>query len=479
MEIRLGTTAGRGLLLGTILGSSMALLDGTIVNVALPHIGRDLGAPVWGLQWTVNAYLLPLAALVLLGGSLGDRLGRRRVFLIGVAWFAVASALCGLAPSIGWLVAARALQGIGSALLTPGSLALIQSSIRPSDRARAIGLWAGLGGVASAVAPLVGGYLIDALDWRWIFFINVPLAVITVLVVLRYAPESRDGAAAGRFDLLGAALGALGLGGVTFGLVDRSLWSGIAGGLVLVAFVAYERRTRTPMMPTGLFRSIEFSVINAVTLLVYGAVGGVTFFVVLQLQQVVGFSALEAGAALIPMTLILLAGSSPAGALGKRIGARLPLSIGAAITAIGALLLVRVGAGANYWRDVFGPVVLMGMGMTLLVAPLTATVLAAAPDRVAGVASGINNAVARSGSLLAVAALPLVAGLTGDEYGNPVAFTHSYRIAMMICAALFALGAVLSFVLLPRRGSSTLAQPTDGEPARPVGFRARPAPHDA
>jgi EmrB/QacA subfamily drug resistance transporter len=479
MEIRLGTSAGRGLLLGTILGSSMALLDGSIVNVALPHIGHDLGAPVWGLQWTVNAYLLPLAALVLLGGSLGDRFGRRRVFLIGVAWFAIASVLCGLAPGIGWLVAARALQGVGSALLTPGSLALIQSSIRPSERARAIGLWAGLGGVASAAAPLIGGYLIDALDWRWIFFINVPVAVVTLLVVLRYAPESRDPDAVGRFDLIGAALGALGLGGVTFGLVNDSLWPGIAGGLVLAAFVAYERRTHAPMMPTGLFRSIEFSVINAVTLLVYGAVGGVTFFVVLQLQQVVGFSALEAGAALIPMTLILLGGSSQSGALGKRIGARMPLSVGAAITAIGALLLVGVSAGANYWRDVFGPVVLMGIGMTLLVAPLTATVLAAAPDRVAGVASGINNAVARSGSLLAVAALPLVAGLSGDEYGNPAAFTHSYRIAMMICAGLFALGAVLSFALLPRRGSSALAPSSDDRPARRAGFRSRPTPRDA
>ena len=452
----------------------MALLDGSIVNVALPHIGHDLGAPVWGLQWTVNAYLLPLAALVLLGGSLGDRFGRRRVYLIGVGWFAIASALCGLAPGIGWLVAARALAGVGSALLTPGSLALIQSSIRPSDRAPAIGLWAGLGGVAGAAAPLIGGYLIDALNWRWIFFINLPLAAATILVILRYAPESRDAdGAGGRFDLPGAALGALGLGGVTFGLVNHSLWPGVVGGIVLAVFIAYERGSRAPMMPTGLFRSVEFSVINAVTLLVYGALGGMTFFVVLQLQQVVGLSALRAGAALIPMTLILLAGSSFSGALGKRIGARLPLSVGAAVTAAGALLLVGVDAGANYWRDVFGPVVLMGIGMTLLVAPLTATVLAAAPDRLAGVASGINNAVARSGSLLAVAALPLVAGLTGDEYGNPAAFTSSYRIAMIICAGLFALGAGLSFALLPRRRSAAVVPPDDGR-ARPTDLRAHP-----
>src|SRR5215475_3447035 len=218
MEVRLGSAAGRGLLIGTVLGSSMALLDTTIVNVALPHIGHDLGAPVAGLQWTVNAYLLPLAALVLLGGSLGDRYGRRRVYLIGVAWFTSASVLCGLAPGVGWLVGARVLQGVGSALLTPGSLALLQSTLRPADRARAIGLWAGLGGVASAGAPLLGGYLIDTLDWRWIFFVNVPLAIVTILVVLRYVPANRSRGAtrdAGSFDLVGALLGALGLGGIT------------------------------------------------------------------------------------------------------------------------------------------------------------------------------------------------------------------------------------------------------------------------
>jgi EmrB/QacA subfamily drug resistance transporter len=458
MEVRLGSAAGRGLVLGTVLGSSMALLDATIVNVALPHVGRAFHAPLWGLQWTVNAYLLPLAALVLLGGALGDRYGRRRVYLIGVGWFAVASAVCGLAPSIGWLVGARALQGIGSALLTPGSLALIQSTLHPADRARAIGLWAGLGGVAGAAGPLLGGYIIDALDWRWIFFINVPLALTTILVVRRYAPDDAPAgasSAAASFDVAGAALGATGLGAVTFGLVNAVGWVGIAGGVALVAFVAYERRTAAPMMPLGLFRSVEFSVINAVTLAVYGAVGGVTFFVVLQLQQVAGYSALQAGAALVPMTLVLLAGSARAGAIGKRVGARLPLALGATLTAVGALLLVNVGAGASYWRDVFGPVVLMGVGMTMLVAPLTATVLAAAPDSLAGVASGINNAVARSGSLLAIAALPLAAGLSGGEYGDPAAVQHSYRIAMMICAALFALGAVLAFVLLPRRRATS------------------------
>lgn len=461
MEVRLGSAKGRGLLIGTVLGSSMALLDTTIVNVALPHIGHDLGAPVSGLQWTVNAYLLPLAALVLLGGSLGDRYGRRRVYLIGVGWFTAASVLCGLAPGVGWLVAARALQGVGSALMTPGSLALLQSTLRPEDRARAIGLWAGLGGVASAGAPLLGGYLIDTLDWRWIFFVNVPLAVVTILVVLRYVPANRSGGVVGRdagsFDLVGALLGALALGGITFGLVDGALWIGLAGAAALVAFVAYERRQRQPMMPTGLFRSREFSVINAVTLCVWGALGGMTFFVVLQLQQVADFTAVQAGAALTPMTLVLLAGSSSAGALGKRVGARLPVSVGAMCTAIGALLLIRVGASTDYWRDVFGPVVLMGVGMALVVAPLTATVLAAAPDRLAGVASGINNAVARSGSLLAVGALPLIGGLTGAEYGNPAAVSHAYRIAMAVVGGLFGLGAALTFTLLPRRRAPTVA----------------------
>ena len=451
MDVRLKSTAGRGLLLATVLGSSLATLDGSVVNIALPHIGRDLHAPLWGLQWTVNAYLLPLAAFVLLGGALGDRFGRRRMFVIGVIWFTAASVLCGAAPNIWWLIGARALQGVGSALLTPGSLALIQSILHPDDRARAIGLWAGLGGVASAGGPLIGGYLIDALDWRWIFYINVPIALFAVIVTMRLVPESRGEAATSRFDVVGAGLGAIGLGALTFALVEGQLWTGIIGVAVLAAFVVWEMRDRAPMMPTSLFRSIEFSVINLVTLLIYGSFGGLIFFLVLQLQIVTGFSALQAGAASIPMTFILLFGSSRASALGKRIGARLPLALGAAIAAVGFALLIRVGFHTSYWADVFVPIVIAGSGITLLVAPLTSTVLAAAPTPLAGVASGINNAVARSGSLLAVAALPLIAGLSGTEYGDPHAFNHSYRIAVGICAGLLALSAVLSWVLLPKR----------------------------
>ena len=451
MVIRLRTATGRGLIAGTVLGSSMAMLDGSVVNVALPHIGADLHASVGGLQWTVNAYLLPLAALVLLGGALGDRYGRRRVFLIGVVWFTAASVVCGFAPGVGVLVAARALQGVGSALLTPGSLALIQSSLDEEDRPAAIGLWAGLGGVAAAVAPLLGGYLVVALSWRWIFFINVPLAVLTIAATLRYAPESRgDQPRTASFDLVGALLGALGLGFVTYALVEATLPVGIAGAVLLAAFVWWEHRRPEPMMPTRLFRSVVFSTINGVTLLVYGALGGLFFFLVLQLQQVVGYSALQAGAAVVPTTVLLLIGSEQAGELGKRVGVRLPMAGGTALAGVGALLLVRVGEGASYWRDVFGPLVLLGAGMTLVVAPLTAGVLAAAPNSLAGVASGINNAVARSGSLLAIAALPLVGGLTGEAYGDPAAVEHAYRLAMAVCCGLYLASAVLSWTLLPR-----------------------------
>ncbi|MCI4063193.1 MFS transporter [Micromonospora sp. R77] len=482
--LRTGTPAARGTLLAAILASGMVFLDSTVVNVALPRLGAELGATVADLQWTVNGYLLMLAAFVLLGGALGDRFGRRRVFLLGVTWFAVASVLCGLAQGTGWLVAARFLQGAGGALLTPGSLAVLQASFHPDDRGRAIGTWAGLSGVSTALGPLLGGWLIDALSWRWIFFINLPLAVGVLLAALRWVPESRDedasrtGAGRRRFDVAGALLGAVGLGGVTYALIDAPargagtlpvLASALVGVAAAVVFVLVERRRGdTAMLPTGLFSSRLFSVLNLFTVAVYAALGGFTFFLAVYLQNVVGWSALLTGLATLPMTVLLLLGSSRAGALAARIGPRLPLTVGPVVAAVGLLLLRRVGPGASYWVDVLPGVVLFGAGLTLVVAPLTASVLAAVADRFAGVASGFNNAASRAGSLLAVAALPLLVGLSGTGYEQRSALTGAYRGALLWCAGLLLAAAATAALLIhrPPRGPAD-GQSAPGQPVRP------------
>ncbi|MFG2822497.1 MFS transporter [Kitasatospora sp. NPDC048365] len=446
--IRLGTAPGRWVVLATVLGSGMAMLDGTVVNVALPRIGEDLGASLADLQWTVNAYLLTLAALILLGGSLGDRYGRRRVFLIGVCWFAVASAACAAAPSVGVLVAARALQGIGGALLTPGSLAMLQAVFHPDDRAGAVGAWSGLGGVAAAIGPFLGGWLVDGPGWRWIFLLNVPLAAVVVVVTARHVPETRDPEATGRFDVPGAVLAALALAGVTYTLTEPGSVlapvTGVAGVLCAVGFVLVERRSANPMLPLELFRSRLFTAINLVTLCVYAAFSGIFLLLTVQLQIVSGFSPLTAGVALIPITLLMLAFSSRAGKLGRAIGPRLPLTLGPMICAVGVLLMLRIGPTASYWTDVLPAVVVLGCGMTLLVAPLTATVLAAVEVRHAGIASGVNNAAARAAGLLAVAALPALAGLTGDAYRVPAEVDDAFHTAMLICAALLAGGGLIA-----------------------------------
>ncbi|MEU8073367.1 MFS transporter [Micromonospora sp. NPDC049151] len=467
--LRTGTTAGRGTLLAAILASGMVFLDSTVVNVALPRLGAELDATVAGLQWTVNGYLLMLAAFVLLGGALGDRFGRRRVFLLGVVWFAAASVLCGLAQDTGWLVAARFLQGASGALLTPGSLSVLQASFHPDDRGRAIGTWSGLSGVSTALGPLLGGWLIDTLSWRWIFFVNLPLAVGVVLAALRWVPESRDEQVSRtgggrRFDVAGALLGALALGGVTYALIDAPargldspavLVSAVLGVVAVVVFVLVERRRGdTAMLPTGLFSSRLFSVLNVFTVVVYAALGGFTFFLAVYLQNVVGWSALLTGLATVPMTVLLLVGSPRAGALSARIGPRLPLTVGPVIAAVGLLLLRRVGPGASYWVDVLPGVALFGAGLTLVVAPLTTSVLGAVSDRFAGVASGFNNAASRAGGLLAVAALPLLVGLSGTGYEQKGALAGAYRGALAWCAGLLLAGAVLAAVLIhrPRRG---------------------------
>lgn len=457
-ELRLGEPKGRWTLFAVVLGSSLALLDSTAVNVALPRLGKELGASVGGLQWTVNAYTLTLAAFILLGGSLGDRFGRRRVFMIGAVWFASASLLCGISPSIGLLIAARLLQGVGGALLTPGALALIQASFHPDDRARAVGAWSGLTGVSAAIGPLVGGWLVGAAGWRWVFFVNLPVALLVVLVASRHVPESAAPGVAGRFDMLGALLAASGLGAVTYALIsgpeNRSpivLIIALVGLAALAGFVLVERWVDNPMVPLGLFSSRQFSAVNMVTVWVYAATGLLFFFVVLQLQLVAGYSPIAAGLSLLPVTLLLLALSSRAGALGQRIGARLPMSMGTATCAVGLLLLAHVGTVASYPRSVLPGAALFGLGLALTVAPLTAAVLAAVDTAHAGVASGVNNAVARAAGLLSLAVVPAAVGLTGAAYRDPVTFGHGFRLAMYSAAGLMAIGAVLSWVTVSSR----------------------------
>lgn len=446
--IRMGSARGRWLLLAAILGSGMAMLDATVVNVALPHIGKELGAGFSGLQWTLNGYTLTLAALILLGGSLGDRYGRRRVFVIGVAWFAFASLLCGLAWNIETLVAARALQGVGGALLTPGSLALISASFEARDRGAAVGAWSGLGGIAGAAGPLVGGWLVEQVSWRAVFLINLPLAAVVLWVAARHVPESRDAAAAGGLDLAGCALAAAGLAGITYGLISEKWFAAGLGVLALCAFVLVERRRTHPLIPLELFASRVFVAANVVTLVVYAALGGVFFLLVLQLQVVAGFSPLRAGMALLPITALMLLLSARAGGLAQRIGPRLPMTIGPLVAAGGLLLTLRIGPHASYLRDVLPAVAVFGLGLSCMVAPLTATVLGAAPEHLAGTASGVNNAVARSAGLLAVAALPALVGLSGADYTEPGVFGSGFRAAMVVCAALLASGAAVAAALV-------------------------------
>lgn len=473
-QLQAGTTTGRWVLAATVLGSAMVMLDSTVVNVALPTIGRNLHASLGGLQWTVTAYTLTLAGLILLGGSLGDRLGRRKVFLIGVVWFALASAMCGLAPDIGVLIGARVLQGVGGALLTPGSLAIIQATFAAEDRPRAVGAWSGLGGVASAIGPILGGWLVQTAGWRWVFLLNLPLAAVVVAVTVRHVPETRDEAARGGFDVAGAVLAALALAGLTYGLIEAQepsqmvavVVAALVGVAAAAGFILIERRrTRSPekipaMLPLDVFASRQFTAINVVTFLVYGAFGGLLFLLVLQLQVVSGFSPLKAGSALLPVTVLMLALSARAGSLAQRFGPRWLMTAGITCTAIGMALMVRIGPGANYLTDVFPAAVVFGLGLAMTVAPLTATVLASADVRHAGVASGVNNAVARAAGLVAVAALPTAVGLGAASYHQPARFNHGFDLATWICAVVLLIAAVLSATLI------------DNNVLRPAGAQA-------
>jgi EmrB/QacA subfamily drug resistance transporter len=468
------STAGRWLLGVAVAGSGMAFLDGTVVNVALPDIGRDFDASTSALQWILNGYLLTLASLILLGGSLGDRYGRRRVFVLGVVLFTAASLLCAVAPSVELLIAARLLQGVGGALLTPGSLALIEASFRPGDRARAIGAWSGLGGVATAFGPLLGGYLIGAISWRAIFLINLPIGAFVIWAATEHVPESRDPMATGRLDLMGAVLAALGLAGTTYALIEAPgqgaspavLVTAVGGLLALVAFFVGERRSANPMLPLEIFRSRQFSAANGVTFVVYAALGGFFFLFVAFLQISMDYTPIEAGAASLPVTFLMLAFSARAGMLAQRIGARLPLTLGPLIVAAGLLWISQLQPGDSYLTSILPPVIVFGLGLTLVVAPVTATVLAAADTRHSGIASGVNNAVARVASLLAVAVLPIIAGLTGDAFYDPTKMTDGFQMAMMACAVLAVLGGVLAWLTISPEVLHAEAEPGGDTPER-------------
>ncbi len=485
-DLILKSGRGRGVLAATILGSGMAQLDGTVVNVALPRIGRDLDAGLTALQWTVNAYTLTLAGLLLLGGSLGDRLGRRRIFVLGVIWFTAASAGCTLAPTSGVLIGMRALQGVGAALLTPGSLAILEAVFRREDRAAAVGAWSGLGGIATAIGPVVGGVLVGIAPWGWrlVFLINVPMAVVVVLLAVRFVPETRDDETSGRVDVLGVALAASGLALVVYALTEgpQRGWSAstvgvLAGGVALLAgFLVAEARGRHPIMPLVLFREREFAAANVVTLVMYAALGGALFLIPVQLQRVSGFAPVAAGSALLPITVVMLVMSARMGRLAQRIGPRLPMTVGPIVAGCGLALLVRVGADASYVTDLLPALIVFSLGLSATVAPLTATALAAAPPRQVGVASAINNDIARVAGLLAVAVLPGLAGITPSAYRHPEQLSAGFHHAVLIAGGLAALGGLLSFLLIRGRDETVVPTAPLGPPVEHLPGHDGPRP---
>ncbi len=458
-NLRMKTGAGRWVLLATVLGSGLAMLDSTVVNIALPTISRDFDAGLSSLQWVVNAYTLTLAGFLLLGGALGDRFGRRRAFLTGVVWFAGASLLCSIAPNTEVLIAARALQGVGAALLTPGSLAILEASFVPDDRAAAIGVWSGLGGIMTAIGPFLGGWLVESASWRWIFVINLPFAAVVLWAGIRHVPESKNDHAPPGLDVLGAVLTIVGLAGVIAGLTSgpEQGWTSpevlvpLVGGLaVLAGFLVVEQRSPHPLVPLGIFKSAQFSAANLVTFVVYAALAGAFFLLPIQLQTVVDFSPIASGAALLPVTVVMLLGSARAGRLATRIGPRIPMSLGPIIAGCGLMLLTRVDAGGTYWVDVFPGIIVFACGLTLTVAPLTATVLGAAPEEFAGVASAVNNDVARTAGLIAIAVLPPLAGISNADFGSPVDFSDGFHNAMVIAGVVLILGGLLAWATIRR-----------------------------
>ncbi len=479
-HLRLADRAGRATLTATVVGASVVMLNATVVNVALPTLGRELGGRLVDLQWVVNAYLVTLSALLLLGGVLGDRYGRRRIYVIGLVAYAAASALCALSPTIGWLIAARALQGVAGALVTPGSLAIIQASFAREDRPVAIGRWSAFGGVGGAVGPLVGGWLVDVAGWQAVFWFEVPLALGAAVLAARTIPESYDVEARRRpLDLTGAATITVALAAASFALLRAGevvdapvIVAALVAVVALVALRPIEQAAVAPVVPPQLLRRRTLVAANAVTFVVYAALGGVFFLLVVHLQTSLGYSALRAGAAALPVTILLLLLSGRAGALAHRIGPRRPLTAGALVLAVGMLLLGGIAPGDSYATGVLPAVVVFGLGLSAIVAPVTATALAAAPDEQAGVASALNNAVARTAQLLAVAVLPLTAGLSGDAYTDPAAMTAGFATAMRVTAGLALVGAVIAWRYVRDEvldaaptGRPPVACPVDGPPA--------------
>jgi EmrB/QacA subfamily drug resistance transporter len=468
----LASARGRWVLLAMVLGSAIASIDATVVGIALPAIGRDFGTGLASLQWVVTAYTLTLAGLLLFAGSLGDKYGRKRIFLTGVIWFAVASALSGIAPTAGALIGARALQGIAAAMLTPGSLAILQATFRPDDRGKAIGAWAGFTGIGTAVGPFIGGWLIAAVSWRLIFAVNLPIAALVVAVTWRHVPESRDSDATGPVDLVGGLLATSGLAGLAYGLIQGPSggWgsapvAGALGGgvLLLTAFVTWERHTAAPMMPLTLFSSAQFNATNIVTFIVYGAIGGALFLLPIDLQEVSGYTPLQAGISLLPVTAITLTVSRRSGALAARIGPRLQMSIGPVLIGTGLGLLALTGPSGDYVTEVLPGVTVFGLGLAVTVTPLTSTALAAVPVRHADMASAVNNDVARAAALIAVALLPAAGGITSDAYRQAGLFSAGFHraaiISALLCAAAGALAAVtIRNPVAPPRGTTMTAR---------------------
>jgi EmrB/QacA subfamily drug resistance transporter len=474
-----------------VLGSSVAGIDSTVVAVALPSIGRSLDASFQALQWTVTSYTLTLASLILLAGSLSDRWGRRRVFLAGLGWFTLASVLCAAAPGIGWLIAARAVQGIGGALMTPASLAIIEAAFQPGDRTRAIGTWAGFSGVSAAIAPFVGGWLLEVGSWRAIFLINVPVAAVTAWTTWRHVPESRDTSLPRGSDWPGALAGAAALAAITYaiialpaaGVTSPRFAAAVTVAVVsAAAFAVTERRASHPMLPPAIFAPVQFRAANAVTFVVNGALGGFAFVFIPALEIVAGYSPVVAGSALVPVTAVTLLLSGSSGRLAQRIGPRPQIVVGCLACAGASVLAVRIGPQASYWTAVFPLAVLFGLGLASLLPPLTATAMSSAPDSQAGLASGVNNAVARVAGLLWIAALPPITGLTGAAYTDPAQFRSSFGQISWICAAAFAGAAALAAAFIRRPGRPAPAQPALIQTAVPhlaCPLAIRPAPGQA